>query len=145
VDTARITHPAPRPNTREHRALELYRTRGHEIREISTDLFEVPSCAGEGRYEVDYESETCSCMDHKYRPDKPCKHLYAVGILYAKTHRRVSIAGDPFTAAPHHDQDHPHVCNGGWITIGQLVADPETGEETEEYALYLCRRCADSR
>jgi hypothetical protein len=25
------------------------------------------------------------------------------------------------------------------------VLDPETGEEMEEYALYLCRRCADSR
>jgi hypothetical protein len=33
----------------------------------------------------------------------------------------------------------------GWVTIGQLVVDTETGEETEEYALYLCRRCADSR
>ena len=42
-------------------------------------------------------------------------------------------------------QDHPHACNNGWITIGQLVVDPEAGEETEEYALYLCRRCADSR
>jgi hypothetical protein len=46
----------------------------------------------------------------------------------------------------HHDQDdRPHVCNDGWVTIGQLAVDPETGEETEEYALYLCRRCADSR
>jgi len=27
------------------------------------------------------------------------------------------------------------------MTIGQIVVDPETGEETEEYALYLCRRC----
>jgi len=35
----------------------------------------------------------------------------------------------------------PHVCNDGWITIGHIVADPETGEEVEEYALYLCRRC----
>jgi hypothetical protein len=23
------------------------------------------------------------------------------------------------------------------------VIDPETGEETEEYALYLCRKCAE--
>jgi hypothetical protein len=42
----------------------------------------------------------------------------------------------------HLDQDHPHACNDGWITLGQIVIDPETGEETEEYALYLCRRCA---
>jgi hypothetical protein len=53
--------------------------------------------------------------------------------------------GDPFTAAPHHDQDRPHVCNGGWVTIGQILIDPETGAELEEFALYLCRRCADSR
>jgi hypothetical protein len=39
----------------------------------------------------------------------------------------------------------PCACNDGWVTIGQLVIDPETGEETEEFALYLCRRCADSR
>jgi hypothetical protein len=40
-------------------------------------------------------------------------------------------------------QDHPHACNDGWITLGQLVVDPETGDETEEYALYLCGRCAE--
>jgi hypothetical protein len=46
----------------------------------------------------------------------------------------------------HQDQDErPHACNDGWVTIGQTVIDPDTGEETEEYALYLCRRCADSR
>ena len=39
----------------------------------------------------------------------------------------------------------PCACNDGWVTIGQMVTDPETGEETEEYAVYLCRRCADNR
>jgi hypothetical protein len=60
---------------------------------------------------------------------------------------RITPAGDPFYAAPHHDgqDERPHACNDGWVTLGQLVVDPETGEETEEYALYLCRRCADSR
>jgi hypothetical protein len=29
------------------------------------------------------------------------------------------------------------------VTIGQLVVDPETGEEMEEYALYLCRKCTE--
>jgi hypothetical protein len=44
----------------------------------------------------------------------------------------------------HHDQDQgPHVCHSGWVTLGQIAIDPETGEETEEYALYLCRRCAE--
>jgi hypothetical protein len=41
--------------------------------------------------------------------------------------------------------ERPHACNDGWVTIGQIVVDPETGEETEEFALYLCRRCSDSR
>ena len=34
----------------------------------------------------------------------------------------------------------PHL-QRGWVTIGQIALDPETGEEVEEYALYLCRRC----
>jgi hypothetical protein len=42
----------------------------------------------------------------------------------------------------HHDE-RPHACNDGWITLGQLVVDPETGEESEEFALYLCRKCAE--
>jgi hypothetical protein len=37
----------------------------------------------------------------------------------------------------------PHVCNDGWVAIGQIAVDPETGEEVEEFALYLCRRCAE--
>jgi hypothetical protein len=44
------------------------------------------------------------------------------------------------------DQDSeasPHACNDGWVTLGQIVVDPETGEETEEFALYLCRKCAE--
>jgi hypothetical protein len=58
----------------------------------------------------------------------------------------ISPAGDPFHAAPHDDQDQrPHACNDGWVTIGQTVIDPDTGEETEEFALYLCRRCADAK
>ena len=39
--------------------------------------------------------------------------------------------------------ERPHACNDGWVTIGQLVVDSETGEETEEYALYLCSKCAE--
>jgi hypothetical protein len=56
--------------------------------------------------------------------------------------RTISPAGDPFHAASN-DQDHPHACNDGWVTIGQMVVDEQTGEETEEYALYLCRKCAE--
>ena len=38
---------------------------------------------------------------------------------------------------------HPHACIDGWVTLGQIVVDPETGEEVEEYVLYLCRKCAE--
>ncbi len=50
------------------------------------------------------------------------------------------LAGDPFAFAG--EQEHPHPCNSGWVTIGQMVLDEDTGEEVEEHALYLCRRCA---
>jgi hypothetical protein len=57
-------------------------------------------------------------------------------------------AGDPFVAggvAAKEDRDpRPHACNDGWVTISQIALDPETGEEREGYALYLCRRCAES-
>jgi hypothetical protein len=37
------------------------------------------------------------------------------------------------TAQPAHpsteEPDLAHACNDGWITLGQLVVDPETGEE----------------
>jgi hypothetical protein len=38
--------------------------------------------------------------------------------------------------------ERPHSCDDRWVTIGQIALDPETGEEVEEFALYLCRRCA---
>jgi len=59
--------------------------------------------------------------------------------------KSIPPAGDPFHAAPHDEQDHPHACNDGWVSMEVEVLDPETGEETEEHALYLCRRCADNR
>ena len=57
-----------------------------------------------------------------------------------------TLAGDPFASfAAEHER--PHACTDGWVTIGQMVLDEDTGEEVEEYALYLCRRCsgAESR
>ena len=39
--------------------------------------------------------------------------------------------------------ERPCACNDGWVTIGQIAVDPETGEESQEYALYLCRKCAE--
>ena len=37
----------------------------------------------------------------------------------------------------------PHACNDGWITLGQLVVDDETGEEVERVEALPCRRCAE--
>ena len=115
-----------RTDTRADRGLELYRTRGHEIRQAGEDLYLVPSCTrapGRGFYSVDYREETCDCPDFLRRREN-CKHVLAVGVLAAKRRRR------------------PHACNDGWVTLGQIALDPETGEEVEEFALYLCRRCA---
>ena len=48
------------------------------------------------------------------------------------------------TVAAHYASlERPHACNDGWITLGQIVIDPKTGEETEEFALYLCRKCTE--
>jgi hypothetical protein len=46
---------------------------------------------------------------------------------------RISPAGDPFHAAPHHDDhdERPHACTDGAIYIGHLVEDAGTGEEVE--------------
>jgi predicted nucleic acid-binding Zn finger protein len=120
-----IAQPRTVPNTRELRALELYRTRGHEMRHVGEDLYLVPSCTGRGFYSVDYREETCDCPDFLRRGEN-CKHILAVGVHVAKRRRK-----------------RPHACNDGWVTIGKLVVDPETGEETEEYAQYLCRKCAE--
>jgi len=49
----------------------------------------------------------------------------------------------PSTEEHNHQDERPHACNDGWVMIGQTVVDPDTGEETEEFALYLCRRCAE--
>ena len=44
----------------------------------------------------------------------------------------------------HHDQDErPHVCTDGWVSMEVEVLDPDTGEEILEEALYFCRRCAE--
>ena len=39
-----------------------------------------------------------------------------------------------------HQNERPHACNDGWVTIGQIAVDPETGEE---YVLYLCSKCVE--
>ncbi len=51
-------------------------------------------------------------------------------------------AGDPFA---HAGEERPHACTNGWVTIGHIVIEPETGEEVEEYAQYLCKRCKQAK
>lgn len=87
VDT---TIPAPKPaDTRELRALALWRNRRAEIVEISPDVYRVPSCAGTGSYRVEYATETCSCPDARRlrSGDLNCKHVLCVGIVRAKERR----------------------------------------------------------
>ena len=119
-----IAQPRTVPNSN---TLELYRTRGHEIHQTAEDLYLVPSCseASRGFYSVDYREETCDCPDFEHRGEN-CKHILAVGVYHAK----------------HRSEASPHACNDGWVTLSQIVVDDETGEEVEEFALYLCRRCA---
>jgi len=54
-----------------------------------------------------------------------------------------SALAHPSTEEHDHQDERPHACNDGWVTLCQIMIDPETGEEREEFALYLCRRCAE--
>jgi hypothetical protein len=76
---------APRPDTRELRALALYRERRQDIVLIGRDRYEVPSQDGTRVYEVVYghEVETCTCPDFVYR-NLSCVHLLAVGACRAR-------------------------------------------------------------
>ncbi len=85
MDTARITHPAPRPNTREQRALELAGERLEEIaRSHRGGLYEVPASGG-GAYAVRYtaRAESCSCRDWEF--GHTCYHVLAAAVVRAKT------------------------------------------------------------
>jgi hypothetical protein len=75
---------APRLNTRESRALELYRTRGAEIVRTGPWTYLVPSCTGAGSWAVNYKRECCDCPDALRHPDLNCKHLLAVAVMRAK-------------------------------------------------------------
>jgi hypothetical protein len=84
VDTTTIPE-APRGDTREVRALRLYRERRQDIVLIGRDTYEVPSQDGTRVYEVVYggEVETCACPDFVYR-NLSCVHQLAVGACRAK-------------------------------------------------------------
>ncbi len=72
------------PDTRESRALALYRERGDEIVRTGPWTYLVPSCSGGEPYAVNYRRETCDCPDALRHPDLNCKHLLAVAVKRAK-------------------------------------------------------------
>ena len=139
-----LAHPAPASTTelnalasRALRGLHLYEEYGGEILPLSPDIFLVPSQDGKKMYRVQYgEHEYCSCPDHNYRGVN-CVHIYALGIAIAKgrfAHPEVR-AGDPFAHAGRCR------CYNGVVYLGELVEDPETGEEAEVIHRVPCRRC----
>lgn len=75
--------PAPRPDTRELRALALYREHGAEIVRTGSHTYLVPSCAGHGAYAVDLVAESCDCRDFEVRREN-CKHILAAAVKRAK-------------------------------------------------------------
>jgi hypothetical protein len=59
-------------------------------------------------------------------------------------HAHPSIEDHDNTVEAHYAcLERPCACIDGWVTIGQIAVDPQTGEEVEEFALYLCRKCAE--
>ncbi len=127
MDTTSVA-PATRPDTRELRALELFRSRGHEIRRTGPNTYLVPSSTGEGSYRVDYAEESCGCEDHRRRRTN-CLHILAVGILVSK--RRAARARSS-------------ACDG----CGRRVRRSELAEVVESLTFHagdvLCPSCAAS-
>ncbi len=78
-----LAHP-PTPDTRELRALALYRERAGEIVRTGPWTYLVPSCSGGEPYAVDYQRETCDCPDARRHPELNCKHVLAVAVKRAK-------------------------------------------------------------
>ena len=56
---------------------------------------------------------------------------------------RVGILQSPECFAFSRECLRPYACNDGWVTLGQIAIDPETGEKSVEYALYLCPKCLE--
>jgi hypothetical protein len=55
----------------------------------------------------------------------------------------ISPAGDPFHAAPHDQDTHPHACTEGLVYLTYTAYDDEVGEEVERIESIPCRRCAE--
>jgi len=127
-------------NGRDARALRLFEERGQEIRQIGTDLFEVPSCTVREAYIVEYGGlvESCTCKNFEFNGG-PCKHMIATALLFAARRSGVReiriptvVAGDPFA---YRAKKSCH-CYGGYHYIGVK----ENGEEHTEAV--RCTRCS---
>ena len=72
---------------------------GREIEHQGKGVYSVPSCSGEGSYEVDLAvfggEESCNCPDRA----RPCKHLVAATIFRAKARTRARREQAERTAA----------------------------------------------
>ena len=136
VDTQsiRTTTPEVTPDTRETRALELYRDHGRDIECVAPDVYLVPSCTSEGqlRYRVHYgEIEACECKDFEFGHDeRACKHILAAGISVAKRRARRSP------------------CDGCGVRrpVRELVVLHEDNHDTltHFHGDMLCPACADA-
>ncbi len=125
---------------RAQRALDLYRDHGKKIQILGEDLFEVPSCTGRKVYRVRYggEVEACECPDFQF--GHTCKHLLAVGIMYAARRGGVRevrsvrvVASDPIAYGA--KRKSCPACFGGYLTI-TTEADGQHQDEAVP-----CRRC----
>ncbi len=85
MDTARIAHPAHRPNTREHRALDLARRCFEEIALSHRGGTYTVSASAGGSYSVTYTAreESCSCRDWEF--GHTCHHVLACAVVRAKS------------------------------------------------------------
>jgi hypothetical protein len=85
MDTARIAHPVPQPNTRELRALALAEWRFEEIAlSHRGGTYTVPSLHGDHGYTVTYTARSESCPDWQIR-GATCYHVLAAAVVRAKT------------------------------------------------------------
>jgi hypothetical protein len=48
-------------------------------------------------------------------------------------------------AHPPSEEETPHGCYEGWVYLGLMVEDPDTGIDLEVVEAVPCRRCGDSR
>lgn len=85
MDTTTVPNDV-RKDSREARALALYRERGAEIVRTSPFTYLGPSMSGGEDHAVDYKAERCDCRDMEYR-GALCVHVYAVGVARAKRRR----------------------------------------------------------